>query len=101
MAYPDVNGALSGYTIFPVEFTKPPGAKIGSNHQVLNDHTYCCQLGGDHAPCATGEPDPDLVSECLAWHHKRSNTRAKDAERLGVPYHITEFGACLAKGPCT
>ena len=35
------------------------------------------------------------------WHKKRIGTRATDAERLGIPYHITEFGACLTEGPCT
>ena len=79
----------------------PPGGEIGSKSHVLNDHTYCCQLGGDPAPCATGEPNPDLASECLAWHEKRIGTRSKDAERLGIPYHVTEFGACLTEGPCT
>jgi len=73
---PDVNGNLNGGTIFPVGFTTPPGGEIGSSHHVLNDHTYCCQLGGDPAPCATGEPDPAYASECLAWHHKRIDTRA-------------------------
>ena len=82
-------------------FTEPPGGEIGSANHVLNDHTYCCQLGGDPSPCATGEPDPALADECLAWHHKRLGTRSADAERLGVPYHVTEFGACLTEGPCT
>ena len=98
---PDVNGWLNGGTIFPVGFTKPPGGEIGSRNHVLNDHTYCCQLGGDPSPCETGEPSPDLADECLVWHKKRIGTRATDAERLGIPYHITEFGACLTEGPCT
>ena len=51
--------------------------------------------------CATGEPMVEDAEECLAWHHKRVDTRAKDAERLGVPLVITEFGACLTEGPCT
>ena len=37
----------------------------------------------------------------MKWHEKRIGTRAKDAERLGVPLIITEFGACLTEGPCT
>ena len=96
---PDVNGGLLGGTVFPVGFEKPPGGEIGSTSHVLNDHTYCCQMGGD--PCASGEPDVKLADECLAWHRKRLGTRAKDAERLGIPYHVTEFGACLTEEPCT
>jgi len=38
---------------------------------------------------------------CLTWHHRRLDTRADDAKRLGVPFIITEFGACLTEGPCT
>jgi len=99
---PNVDGVLNGGTIHPVGFTEPPGGKIGSANHVFNDHTYCCQLGEDFAPCAgRGEPDPSLAAECLAWHKKRISTRAKDAERLGVPYHVTEFGACLTEEPCS
>lgn len=98
---PDVDGWLNGGTIYPVGFRKPPGGEIGSANHILNDHTYCCQLGGDPSPCATGEPDPALANECLVWHKKRIGTRSSDAERLGIPYHITEFGACLTEGPCT
>jgi hypothetical protein len=36
-------------------FEKPPGGEIGSPNHVLNDHTYCCQLGLDICK-ATGEP---------------------------------------------
>lgn len=96
---PDVQGGLLGGKIFPVGFKTPPGGDIGSANHVLNDHTYCCQLGGD--PCASGEPDPAFADKCLDWHEKRVGTRAKDAERLGIPLHITEFGACLTEGPCT
>lgn len=98
---PDVDGWTDGGSIYPVGFETPPGGKIGSANHVLNDHTYCCQLGGDPSPCASGEPDPALADECLVWHKKRIGTRSLDAERLGVPYHITEFGACLTEGPCT
>ena len=41
------------------------------------------------------------ADECYAWHEKRIGTRSRDAERLGLPLHITEFGACLTEGPCT
>lgn len=35
------------------------------------------------------------------WHEKRLGTRAHDAVRLGVPFMVTEFGACLTEAPCT
>ena len=42
-----------------------------------------------------------LVAKCRMWHEYRIGTRKNDAERLGVPLMITEFGACLTEGPCT
>lgn len=39
---------------FEMGFKTPPGGKIGSNKHIVNDHTYCCQLGGD--TCVDGEP---------------------------------------------
>ena len=98
---PDVDGWLNGGTIFPVGFAEPPGGEYNSVNHVLNDHTYCCQLGGWPSPCETGEPSTDLAEECLVWHKKRIGVRSTDAERLGIPYHITEFGACLTEAPCT
>jgi len=91
-------GPLGG-VVFPVGFETPPGGEIGSPNHVLNDHTYCCQLSP--GICATGEPSTDKAEECLRWHHNRMGQRADDAERLGVPFHLTEFGACLTEGPCT
>ena len=96
--YPDVIGLFGGI-IVPVGFEKPPGGEIGSPNHVLNDHTYCCQLSPD--ACATGEPDLNLASECYDWHTKRIGMRSADAERLGLPLIISEFGACLTEAPCT
>jgi hypothetical protein len=91
-------GPLGG-VVFPVGFETPPGGEIGSPNHVLNDHTYCCQLSP--GICATGEPSTDKAKECLKWHNNRMGQRADDAKRLGVPFHLTEFGACLTEAPCT
>lgn len=96
--FPDEIGVFSGM-VFPVGFSVPPGADIGSSKHVLNDHTYCCQLSADE--CVTGEPQVAHAEQCSQWHEKRIGQRARDAERLGVPLVITEFGACLTEGPCT
>ena len=47
---------------FPVGFEKPPGGEIGSNMHVLNDHSYCCGMGGKI--CDIGEPNPKYVDQC-------------------------------------
>jgi endoglycosylceramidase len=51
--------------------------------------------------CATGEPRVDKKETCYRWHENRIGQRSEDAARLGVPLHLTEFGACLTEGPCT
>jgi len=84
--------------VWNLGFTTPPGGPIGSPNHVLNDHTYCCQLGP--SVCATGEPAPGSAPKCLAGHQKRIRTRDEDAQRLGVPLIISEFGACLDSQVC-
>jgi len=55
---------ISGY-VHNVGFKTPPGGEIGSTNHVLNDHTYCCQLG---YTCPDGDPDVQYEAECLTWH---------------------------------
>ena len=92
--FPD---ALGGY-VFHVGFQTPPGGRIASPNHVLNDHAYCCAL--DPAVCADGEPAAGDAGRCLAWHRKKMGIREQDAERLGVPLLISEFGACLDSQAC-
>jgi hypothetical protein len=42
-----------------------------------------------------------MAAKCHFWHEKRIGQRSIDAKRLGIPYVITEFGACLTEEPCT
>ena len=95
--FPDTMGVLGGI-VWNLGFTTPPGGEIGSSVHVLNDHTYCCQL--DPAVCATGEPNPAYKDKCEEWHAKRLAVRDQDAQRLGVPLFISEFGACLNSSVC-
>jgi hypothetical protein len=85
--------------VFAAGFPNPPGGQKGSKHHALNDHTYCCQLGG--AICEkTGEPTTVDPKKCQAWHEKRLAVRSADAEKLGIPLAITEFGSCLDSDYC-
>jgi hypothetical protein len=96
--FPDTIGAFGGI-VFNLGFTKPPGGEYNSPYHVLNDHTYCCQL--DSSICdTTGEPVDSDKERCLAWHKKRVGTRVKDAEKLGVPLILSEFGSCLNSESC-
>lgn len=99
MFYGDIMTEYGGGLIFPAGFEKPPGAEIGSKNHVFNDHTYCCTIAGDG--CATGEPAPDTYDECLDWHQRKIGQRNSDAEKLGIPFFLSEFGACFTEGPCT
>lgn len=95
-------------TLFPDEipgrklsvgFDIPPGAWIGSDKHVLNAHTYCCGLTMHE--CDGGEPQVAHSQRCLEYHQQGIGKRSEDAERLGVPLVITEFGACFTDEACT
>lgn len=96
--FPDVVGVLGGF-IPAVGFNTPPGGEIGSTTHILNDHTYCCQMSATE--CSDGEPQIEHAAMCEDFHRRRLTQRKADANRLGVPLFITEFGACLSEGPCT
>ena len=96
--FPDTFGFFGGY-IFPVGFQTPPGGAIGSDKHVFNMHTYCC--GVSMSECEAGEPKLGDAQKCLNWHEKEVGQRANDAQRLGLPMFITEFGACLTEEVCS
>ena len=95
--FPDIVGVMGGI-VNPVGFQELPGGNDSASTQVLNEHTYCCQMGA--SVCATGEPPLSLRSECESFHSRRLDQRQKDAARLGVPLMITEFGACFDSDNC-
>jgi len=96
--FPDEIGIGPGI-VFDTGFTAPPGGQYGSPYHVLNDHTYCCQLGTDVCK-ENNEPKPEDKDRCLKWHEKRIGKREKDAKKLGVPLLMSEFGACMAEDTC-
>lgn len=49
---------------------------------------------------ATGEPSADSSEACLNFHQARLSKRSADAKRLGIPYIISEFGACMDTDEC-
>lgn len=51
--------------------------------------------------CASGEPAAEYAAACEDWHRTRFLVRDHDAKRLGLPFFLSEFGACLTEGPCT
>lgn len=95
-----VAGLQVSKLVRPVGFTTPPGGQFGSVNHALNGHTYCCQL--NHDVCeASGEPVKGSDAECNEWHENRLGVRNDDAKRLGIPFVVTEFGACMNTEDCT
>ena len=47
-----------------------------------------------------GEPDISKKQICEEWHNKRIQTRDQDAQELGIPLIISEFGACYGTEAC-
>lgn len=95
--FPDFYG-IEGGIVFNLGFTEAPGGKENAAMQVLNDHTYCCEVSAEM--CASGEPPLDQKEVCRDFHLKRVNTRKDDANRYGTPLFISEFGACLGTPSC-
>lgn len=51
--------------------------------------------------CAeTGEPLLKYAKECLDWHKHRIYQRDEDAKKLGIPFVLSEFGACMDTKDC-
>lgn len=97
--FPDMLGLGPEAVVWHLGFKKPPGGEIGSANHVLNDHTYCCQLGPSVC-AATGEPSAADAQKCLDLHEKRIGTRDEDAKALGIPLIMSEFGACMDSSEC-
>ena len=51
--------------------------------------------------CENGQPIKGSEKNCLDFHYNRIGTRSQDAERLGIPFMLTEFGACMDGEECS
>jgi hypothetical protein len=79
-------------------FKKPPGGEIGSNFHALNGHTYCCMMSP--TVCKSGEPAAGSEKACANFHKQRIGQSKTEADRLGIPLFLSEFGACLDTDSC-
>jgi endoglycosylceramidase len=80
-------------------FEETPAGPNRLNRQVLNIHMYCCQARGD--VCEKGEPSMfDSINICRKYHISKLSVLNKNAENLGVPLIVTEFGACSDSDAC-
>jgi len=67
-------------------------------NSVLDEHLYCCLM--EPGLCDTGEPLPHKIAECKVFHQRKMKARIDDADRLGVPIMISEWGACSDSKAC-
>lgn len=77
------------------------------NLQVFNSHLYCCQVAMEI--CMEELPDGSLKTQpdekdhfkyCKEFHKNKLSLEQKEADYLGVPHIVTEFGACDDKYSC-
>jgi hypothetical protein len=54
----------------------------------------------DPNACVDGEPQINKEYECMNFHQKKVLRRQQDAQNLGVPLIITEFGYCYDSDSC-
>lgn len=73
--------------LYPVGFEKPPGGEIGSTNHILNDHIYCL-------------PEQLTAVVCGFYQEAKFEMRTQDAKRLGIPWIVSEFGACWDNESC-
>jgi hypothetical protein len=85
--------------VFDLGFSTPPGGEIASKNHVLNDHDYCCMVFMGECE-NNSEPTPEMADKCMGAHEKRIGTRNEDAKRLGIPFILSEFGACIDAEEC-
>jgi endoglycosylceramidase len=95
--FPDTLPYLGGIVLGG--FLETPAGKKYLDRQVLNIHMYCCQARAD--VCETGEPSLyDAKNICKKYHKSKLGEINKNAENLGVPFIVSEFGACSDSEAC-
>ena len=67
--------------------------------QMFNVHSYCC--AADQNICKDGEPKlSDATGTCAEFHDRKLKKNKKQANDIGIPVIVTEFGACSSSKAC-
>ena len=83
--------ALSTFSSAPVDTEQ--------RQQMFNVHNYCC--AADQNICKDGEPKiEDATTKCPDFHERKTKKNKQQAEKMGVPLIVTEFGACSKSESC-
>jgi len=95
--FPDTLPFFGGHSVSG--FRSAPLGEAALEFQVLNLHSYCCMAKGD--ACETGEPLLiDSIGLCPSFHKRKLYKNKAQADKLGIPLIITEFGACSDTKAC-
>jgi len=95
--FPDTLPFFGGYSMGG--FNKVPLGNDLLEYQALNLHSYCCMAKSD--ACDSGEPlFEDTLSLCPSFHKRKLAKNKYQADKLGIPLIITEFGACSDSKAC-
>jgi endoglycosylceramidase len=67
--------------------------------QMFNVHSYCC--AADQNICKDGEPKlVDASGTCAEFHERKLKKNKQQANDIGIPIIVTEFGACSSSKAC-
>ena len=94
--FPDVLPFFGG--IVTGGFREAPLAPEFNDRQVLNMHTYCCQISA--SACATGEPTLEISGTCRKHHFNKLKFLEDFGKKHNMSTILTEFGACKNSEAC-
>ena len=66
--------------------------------QMFNVHSYCC--AADQNICKDGEPKVSDAGTCGDFHDRKLKKNKEQANDIGIPIIVTEFGACSSSKAC-
>ena len=94
--FPDILPLFGGQTLSTFS-SAPVDPEL--RQQMFNVHNYCC--AADQNICKDGEPKmEDATTKCPDFHDRKVNKNKQQAQKMGVPLIITEFGACSSSLSC-
>ena len=94
--FPDTLPLFGGHALGT--FTKTPVDNT-IRKQMFNVHSYCC--AADQNICKDGEPKlSDANGKCADFHDRKLKKNKQQANDIGIPIIVTEFGACSSSKAC-
>ena len=93
--FPDTLPLFGGHALGT--FSKTP-VNNTIRKQMFNVHSYCC--AADQNICKDGEPKMSDANTCADFHDRKLKKNKQQANDIGIPIIVTEFGACSSSKAC-